>query len=334
MPLRKLIFKVTPELAGQRLDQFLAVVLPPALGVPLSKAKVRKLIMAGAVYLNRGRIRIASKIMRPNAQVEAYVDLQKLQHDATSQDQIFNMSTDRVIFEDEFLIVVDKPPGLPTQPTIDEARNNLYTAVQEFLAKREGVIKPYLGLHQRLDRDTSGVILFTKQPAANGGIAEAFAKHTIVKVYQTLAFKANSRTPANNWRVTNYLGRAANSRGKQAKYTAVTEAQGDWAQTDFTLKENLGEILWLEAQPQTGRTHQIRVHLAGQDMPILGDILYGKTIANKVNIKDSVVIPRLMLHAFSLTLTHPISQQVLTWQSPLPKDFKTCLSAYQRLAER
>ena len=112
----------------------------------------------------------------------------------------------------------------------------------------------------------------------------------------------------------------------------VHRLSGRPAHTSYRTLEVLKGFSLLEVKIQTGRTHQIRVHLAGQNMPILGDILYGNAAADKA--KDSIVIPRLMLHAFSLTVAHPISEQVLTWQSPLPNDFKTCLSAYQKLVER
>ena len=134
------------------------------------------MIVAGAVYLNGRRVRIASKELMPNATIDVYVDLNKLHSDSTQRDRAFVMTEDRILFEDPYLIVVNKPPGLPTQPTLDEARENLFTAVKKFLAQRSGksVTDTYLGLHHRLDRDTSGVILLTKSTEANPGVAELF----------------------------------------------------------------------------------------------------------------------------------------------------------------
>lgn len=318
MGLRKLSFTVTQEMASTRLDQFLAAFLPPALGEPLSKAKIRKLIVAGAVYLNRNRVRIASKPLLAKANVEVYVDLAKLKNDEPSTKDIsFTMSKEKILFEDEFLIVVDKPPGLPTQATIDEARNNLYEALKQFLSKRSNTKEPYLGIHQRLDRDTSGVILFTKNPLANKGLAEAFAEHKISKIYQAIASRPKENLPPDNWTITNYLGHIRANKGKQAKYTAVDEG-GNFAHTDFSLLEIHKNLLLVEARPKTGRTHQIRVHLSQEGMPIIGDSLYGGKLANN--------IPRMMLHAHKLTFLHPITKKEITITSNFPKDFKSCLA--------
>ncbi len=318
MGLRKLSFIVSQEMASARLDEFLATLIPPALGETLSKAKIRKLIIAGAVYLNRNRVRIASKTLIANAHVEVYVDLAKLKKDdASTKDQKFTMSKERVLFEDQFLIVVDKPPGLPTQPTVDEARNNLYEAVKGFISKRDKINQPYLGIHQRLDRDTSGVILFTKNPLANAPLAQAFASHQVSKVYQAIVSRPKYDLPINPWIIQNYLGRIRANKGKQAKYTAVSE-QGEFAQTEFSLLEAYKTILLIQAKPKTGRTHQIRVHLSEQGMPIIGDSLYGG--------RTSKTIPRMMLHAYKLTFLHPITKKEVTITSNLPEDFKQCLS--------
>src|SRR5262249_32782216 len=124
MPLRKYQFRASDLHRGLRLDQVLAEWLPQALGRPVSKAKVRKLVVAGAVYLNGHRVRIASKAILPGARIDAHIDLDRLDGDV--RDIPFTMSPEHVLFEDEFLIGVNKPPGLPTQPTLDEARTNLF----------------------------------------------------------------------------------------------------------------------------------------------------------------------------------------------------------------
>ncbi|MBI4850676.1 MAG: RluA family pseudouridine synthase [Acidobacteria bacterium] len=318
MGLRKLSFIVAKDMANSRLDQFLATLIPSALGETLSKAKIRKLIVAGAVYLNRNRVRIASKTLIANAQVEVYIDLAKLKEaDSSTKDKSFTMSAERILFEDEFLIAVNKPSGLPTQATIDEARNNLYESLKQFLAKRDKINEPYLGIHQRLDRDTSGVILFTKDPLANKGLAQAFTEHQIYKTYQAIVSRPKENLPLNNWIVKNHLGRIRANKGKQAKYTSVNQG-GDFAHTEFSLLETHKNVLLIEARPKTGRTHQIRVHLSEEAMPIIGDSLYGGKTANH--------IPRMMLHAYKLVFFHPITKKEITLISNLPEDFKKCLT--------
>lgn len=312
MPPKKILIRAGKEDDGKRLDSFLAEKLPEALAQEVSKAKVRKLVVAGAVYLNGKRVRIASKTIVGGARVEAFVDLEKLRSDGRSQDKPFEMSQKSVLFEDEWIIVVDKPPGLPTQATLDEARDNLYAAVKRFIAKRDGVAQPYVGLHHRLDRDTSGVVLFTKKAEANKPVAALFSEHLAVKVYN--AISAPGTCPA-TWEIKNHLGRADGPK-KQSKYTAVRSG-GDWAHTEFRLLEKLAQGLWIEARPKTGRTHQIRVHLSEDGKPILGDATYGYAAG----------APRLMLHAVSLTFPHPISRTELSIQSPLPEDFRRCLQS-------
>ena len=205
MALRKFALKTTQEHKGRRLDQVLSEWLPSALAQPLSKGKVRKLIVAGAVYLNGKRVRIASKELQPNAKVEAYVDLSKLHADATAQDRVFEMGANLILFEDDYLIAVNKPPGLPTQPTLDEARDNLYASLKKFMTKRDP--KAYVGLHHRLDRDTSGVVLFTKRTDINAGVAELFSSHLAVKTYNAIA-RTPQELPPENWTVKKYLAKS------------------------------------------------------------------------------------------------------------------------------
>jgi 23S rRNA pseudouridine1911/1915/1917 synthase len=320
--IQRVSLTTTPEHEGKRLDQVLADWLPSALNTPLSKAKVRKLVVAGAVYLNGKRVRIASKELRARAKIDAYVDLSKLMDDGKASDRTFEMSASQILFEDEFLIAVDKPPGLPTQPTLDEARDNLFAAVKKFLKQRDHS-DPYVGLHHRLDRDTSGVILFTKKVQANAGVAALFSGREAQKTYNALTF-APAKSSADLFEIKNYLGKAADG-GKKSRFKAVRSG-GDFAHTSFRVLQHLQGGLWIEAQPHTGRTHQIRVHLSESGMPILGDATYGG---------DLNLAPRLMLHAVNLTFEHPITHTHISIDSPLPEDFSQCLRRFtQKVAPK
>lgn len=343
-PLKKIQFEILPKERGRRLDHFLSDRLPQALGEPLSKGKVRKLIVAGAVYLNGKRVRIASKLLQSGARADVFVDPLKLKDVGPAKDKAFVMTDQDVLYEDDYLIVVNKPYGLPTQPTLDEARDNLFAAVKKFLKEREKKVDLYLGLHHRLDRDTSGVILFAKAREANAGISELFSKHLAVKTYQALAkngskirafsesnsqgvpserfSQGESQKQPQTWEVRNYLGRARLS-GKNSRVTAVRSG-GDFAHTEFKLLKVLGDVLWVEARPLTGRTHQIRVHLAEGGMPILGDRIYGGA--------DSRT-QRMLLHAACLTFTHPIHNTKISVHSPVPEDFLKCLRSLENPAD-
>lgn len=319
MALRKLSFVVAPGDADKRLDQFLAEALPSRLGEPISKTSVKRLIADGGVYLNRHRVRIASKLLRQAAQIEVYLDLAALKDPIHPGSREWVMTAERVLFEDEYLIAVDKPPGLPTQATLNDARNNLYESVRKFLAARNRVSAPYLGLHQRLDRDTSGVILLTKRKEANAGIAAAFAAHAVRKIYLALTARP-AELPPDAWTVSNHLGRMAGRGGASPRFAAVGEG-GDFAQTDFRLLEALGRALLIESRPLTGRTHQIRVHLSESGLPILGDRLYGDHRAGRERASE-ISAPRQMLHAASLSVVHPLTRAEISVVSPLPADFE------------
>lgn len=316
MALKKVTFQTLPLDGGKRIDQVLAERLPELLKGPVSKGKARKLLVAGAVYLNGRRLRIASKTVIEGAKVDVFIDFEKLAESGPSQDQVFQMSADHILFEDEYLIAVNKPPGLPTQPTLDEARDNLFAALKKFLAQRDHNPQAYVGLHHRLDRDTSGVVLFTKSTEANAGVSELFSKHIAQKTYNAISMSTSSHSISESWKVENYLGKDRESRGKRSKFTEVRTG-GDYALTEFRLLEQLqGGNCWIEAKPKTGRTHQIRVHLSEGGLPIVGDPVYGQAQ------RDG---QRLLLHAVSLTFPHPIHKNLISVQSPLPEDFVQCL---------
>lgn len=321
MALKTYRFTVPPELAKARLDDALVKLF--AKERTLSKAQVRKLIVAGAVYLNRRRVRIASKELIVGAHLEIHVDWQKLATGAQRADEPWTMTATSILYEDEWLIVVDKPPGLPTQPTLDEARSNLYARVQAFLRERERDPQAYLGLHHRLDRDTSGVILFTKKKEANRGVSEMFTEHLAQKEYRALVTGPWTAPPSGpRWEVRDYLKRAP---GKTSFFQSVRSG-GDWAHTIFEGPVDFEMKCW----PRTGRTHQIRVHLSEAGLPIVGDPLYEARWENRIRrefprrYEGELARTRLMLHAACLTFPHPISKKEVSVNSPIPKDFQTC----------
>lgn len=313
VPLRRLKLITTAEHASLRLDELLAHWLTSVLERPVSKAKVRKLIVVRAVRLNGGTVSFASQGVSPRMKIEADIDIEKLFGDSTSRDKPFELTADRILFEDEDLIAVEKPPGLPAQPTVDAARDSLFTAVSRFLRQRDGNTTPYVGVHQRLDRDTSGVVLFTKSRRVNAAVAEIFSKHLGIKSYQAITGpRRKTGSLKKDWTIKNYLGRVA-SRSKRSKYGAV--AAGEFAETAFHVLGEYPRGMWIAATPKTGRTHQIRVHLSEMGLPILGDDLYG----------EAALAPRLMLHATELVFPHPITGREISVKSPAPEDFSKCL---------
>lgn len=230
---------------------------------------------------------------------------------------------ERILFEDEWLIVVDKPAGLPTQPTLDARRASVHSTLATFLREREGG-SPYLGLQHRLDRDTSGVLLFTRDPRANAGVTALFSGKTVRKTYLALAVAGAPAPEA--WEVANHLG-IIGREGKASRFGAVRSG-GDPARTSFRIVERLSGAILVEASPHTGRTHQIRVHLAEGGHPILGDPFYGGPTRFPAGGRSAMVsVPRVMLHAAGLEFIHPMTQAELKITCPWPEDFEICRRA-------
>jgi len=302
----------TKQHQSRHLSEVLAEWLSAEFRRPISKSKIRKLIFAGAVRWNGRPIRVASKTVEPGVTLEAFIDVAKLFTDATSRDKQFELTSDRVLFEDDDLIVIDKPSGLPAHPTVDESRDNLFAAVKRFLAKRDRIVDPYLGVHQRLDRDTSGVVLFTKSERANEGIARVFSNRESMKVYQAITVAPRAKIPK-EWTIKNSLGKISKT-SKRGRYGAVTSG-GQPAETSFRVIAQNARSTWIEAVPKTGRTHQIRVHLAEYGLPILGDDLYGPEYVRGM-------APRLLLHSAQLKFLHPITGREISVKSPLPSEFR------------
>jgi RluA family pseudouridine synthase len=317
--IKKVRLIARPAHRSKRLDDVLVEWLPNVLGRNVSKSKVRKLIMAGAVWLNGKPVRSAAKPLFPGAAIEARIDLTRFFEDSTSRDKAFEVTAAHILYEDEDLIVADKPAGLPAQQTVDAARDSLFAAVKRFLSKRDRIEEPYVGVHHRLDYDTSGLVLFTKSRRVNAAVAELFSEHKVLKTYQALTAPTSGKLET-QWTITNHLGEVG-TRTKRTRYGSVPSG-GAFAETSFRLLAEYPRGIWLEAIPKTGRTHQIRVHLSEYGLPILGDDLYGA--------KDEEVnklAPRLMLHATELAFHHPLTRQPIRIESPLPGDFRKCLTA-------
>lgn len=299
-----------------RLDEYLASKLSEILGTTVSKSRSRALIMAGAVYLNGARVRIASKPVFRNAEIKVAIDEEKLFSTTADPRKQWIFDQSWILFEDEGLIALNKPYGLPTQPTIDEARANLYKLTYEFLKDRDGP-HAYLGLHHRLDRDTSGVVLMTKKKELNLGVAELFSAHRIEKTYIAVV-EIQERSSGSNptvlkgeeWVVKNYVGKLKKGPREKIQKWGQVKSGGDFAETHFQLIRESKNRAWILCKPKTGRTHQIRVHLSEMGLPIVSDPLYGRRGEG-----------RMLLHAWKLVFRHPIDQQEVLIEAPVPKEF-------------
>lgn len=309
--LRRLQTRIGPDEEGRRLDDVVAACLGTRLGRVCSRSAVRRMIMAGAVSVAGRPVRRPGLLLSLGAALELRVRPHALEAEGPTEPP--SPAALRVLYEDDALLAVDKPAGVPTVPTADPRRPHLVGLVKEWLARREegssttSEGEPYLGVHQRLDRDTSGVVLFARDRAANKGLAEAFAAHTVLKIYHAITRRPSS-PPRGPWTVENRLGPAG--RGKGPRIASVPSG-GQVARTEFkVLAAGPGGLL-VEARPRTGRKHQVRVHLSEASLPILGDRLYG----------GGGGVSRVMLHAARLAFVHPLSGHEIVIESPDPPDF-------------
>jgi len=311
-------WRVAPSQAGRRLADVLASWVGEALGRPVPMARIRALVAARGVRVNGEVPRTAGQPVRAGQRVEALVRPELLRPRAIATDRPFRLTSSAILFHDGALLAVDKPPGLPTHATADPSRPSLVGHVERFL--REAASRPYVAVHQRLDRDTSGVVLFAIDPRANEALARAFSGRAVEKTYVALTARP-AAAPRRGLRVSVPLSAPGPKGGRRV---AVGGEGAKPAETAVVVREVLAQALLVEARPLTGRKHQVRAHLAHAGMPILGDPVYGDAGGRA---------PRLMLHARRLALSHPLTGEPLAIESPLPADFEAVLSRL-RSAER
>ncbi len=322
----------TTEVRGVRLDEFLMQNIHREISrttkiEPLSKSKIRRLIMAGAVHLDNRPVRIPSLMLVRGSSITVVVDVDRLCHEKNCNDIAFELSADRILYEDQYLIVVNKPAGLPTEGTVVESRDHLCAAVKRYIEKRDGVPDQYIGLHHRLDRETSGVILFSKDRTVNRGLHDIFLNHTAQKTYLAICHRPddnNMKSLHREFIIENCLSRIS-IMSSRAKWGSVKDG-GEPAITNISILEENRFYLLVKAVPFTGRTHQIRVHLSEYGLPILGDTLYGGESSLK-----NVPFLRAMLHAESLVFPHPITNRKITVRAALPGDFKLAIKSLNSL---
>lgn len=287
----------------------------------ITNSKIRRLILSGSVSVNGRECRRPAFELRGKSVICVNFEAEKFFFEKQPDDIDFVMGESDVLFENESLIFVNKPAFLPVEQTVTKNRRNLHDAVVDFLWRRNPALRnaPYVGIMHRLDRETSGVILFTKSRAVNKAVHELFANHAFTKIYYAVVEKtdvAENRDAAENVRlgksafvgqklrvgknafagqelrvgraftVENYLGRVS-AKSASGKWGSVSKASGGlYAKTDFRIVREVcveGKSCWLlECALYTGRTHQIRVHLSESGLPILGDVLYGGSSAKRI----------------------------------------------------
>jgi 23S rRNA pseudouridine955/2504/2580 synthase len=302
-------FTIGPDAEGQRLDNFL---LRVAKGVP--KSHVYRVVRSGEVRVNKGRVgadyRLAAgdRVRVPPMRADAAAP--RAAPPAPAQ-------MPPILYEDEHLIVIDKPAGLAAHGGSGIAHG----LIERVRAARPH--QPFLELAHRLDRETSGLLLLAKSRRALVGLHELLRAGRVDKRYLALVAgdwvndRQHVRLP-----LTKYVTRAGERR-------VSVDAEGAASHTIFTLRQRYRRFSLLEAELRTGRTHQIRVHLAHLGFPIAGDDKYGDFELNKALARADARprLDRMFLHAGSLRLAHPVGGQPLLFESPLPPECSAFLKA-------
>ncbi|WP_066518669.1 RluA family pseudouridine synthase [Sphingobium cloacae] len=295
--------------AGMRLDRALADLLPD-----LSRERLKALILDG-------RITSGGRTSNPSAKVAAgqcfTVTLPPpVEAEAAAQDIPL-----AIVHEDADLIVVDKPAGLVVHPAVGNLDGTLVNALLHHCRGRlsgiGGVARP--GIVHRIDKDTSGLLVVAKTDKAHEGLARQFKDHSIERLYAAIVYGV----PApGNGKVDTWIGRSDVDRKKMAVHR---EGRGKHAVTHYRTVERLAGAALVECRLETGRTHQVRVHMAHIGHPLIGDAVYGRDRKGFKSILETLGFKRQALHARTLGFIHPVTGESLRFESVLPADMQELL---------
>jgi 23S rRNA pseudouridine1911/1915/1917 synthase len=307
---------------GKRLDQYLVDRFPA-----YSRSVIQRVIEADAVTVN-GRDTKPSYHVKKGDHIRVW--LPQLSDDVPEPEPI----PLEVIYEDEFFIVVNKPPGMVVHPAKGHWRGTLVNALQyhfQQLSQMAGPHRP--GIVHRLDRDTSGVIVVAKDDMAHANLAAQFERRSVRKEYLAITCGVLDRD-------SDFIERPLGPHPTHRERMAIraTEDGGKQALSYYEVAERFDGFTLVRIYPKTGRTHQIRVHLTHVGNPILADYAYGgrrslwlgEVSAAAAQEPNRVLIDRQALHASRIWLNHPRIREPMEFEAPLPQDFRHTLEALRR----
>lgn len=298
---------VTPHHLPDRLDLYLM-----KRGLPFSRSRIQKLILEEQIRVN-GRPAKASYRVRDGDQIEICIPPPaplELIPEAISLD---------VVYEDESLLIVNKVAGMVVHPAPGHDQGTLVHALLHHCKDLTGIGgRERPGIVHRLDKDTSGIMVVAKTDEAHQRISKQFKHHTIDRRYLALVC---GKIAKKTGKVILPIGRDRIDRKKISSRTSHPRE----AETRFTVRESFRSATYLEVYPQTGRTHQIRVHLSHLGHPIIGDKVYGGRPVRAFELQ----VGRQMLHAERLGFIHPTTGERVTFSAPLPSDMQQLLELLQ-----
>ena len=286
-----------------------------------SRTQIKTLILNGNVSLDEKEIKDPSYITKENENYFINIILkQETKHSAENIDL-------NIIFEDEDLIVINKPPNLVMHPAPGNESGTLVNALMYYtnnqLSNIDDNARP--GIVHRLDKDTSGILVVAKNNNVHINLAEQFKEHTISRRYKAIVWG----TP-DNQSIEGYIER---NRKNRKKMSLNNKGFGKYSKTDIKLEKTFGIASLVDCHLHTGRTHQIRLHLTSKNSPIIGDKIYGKSKINQFG-KDKNTFNKFMilknferqaLHAYHLGFDHPTSKKRMDFDIEIPEDFKNLI---------
>lgn len=305
--MQKYVFTIEEESCGVRIDIFLSEQIEN-----VSRSYAQKLIVDNCVLVN-------NKEIKPNYKLKCkdIIDITIPDPKELSVSADHNIKLE-ILFEDSDIIVINKPQGLVVHPAPGNYEGTLVNALMshcgDSLSEINGVIRP--GIVHRIDKDTSGVLVVAKNNISHISLAKQIKDHTVTRKYIAIV---NGNIKEQQGTINAPIGRHAINRKKMT----VTEKASREAVTHFLVLERFGDYTLIEAKLETGRTHQIRVHMAYIKHPVLGDSVYGPKKC-KFNLKGQV------LHAKILGFIHPTKNKYVEFQAPNPKYFDNIIEILRK----
>jgi len=320
------IFSIKEEDSGNRLDVTLTKLI-----TDFTRSNLKKIIELKRVKINNSVEKSPSKKLKTDDVIEI---------DLISNEEIKILPAKiklNIVHEDKDILIINKPAGMVVHPGAGNYKNTLVNALvykyKNKLSDINGITRP--GIVHRIDKETSGLLVIAKNNKAHANLGKQFSDHTIQRTYQALAWGV--LRPLNG-KIETLIGRSRKNR----QLMSVTEITGKKSITNYqTVKvfniKDIPKISFVECKLETGRAHQIRVHMAYKGSPLLGDQQYGKKNIRfkKINeeFEDKLrILNRQALHAKTLAFIHPISKKLISFESQLPKDFKKILDLLNKLS--
>ena len=299
--MNEIVMEITPEMEGERIDKCISNYLES-----LSRSYIQKIIKDGKAYVNDAVVKANYKVKVDDKVQFEIPDCEE--PDIPPQDIPLD-----ILYEDKDILIVNKPKDMVVHPAPGHYEETLVNAImfhcKDELSGINGVLRP--GIVHRIDKDTTGSIIICKNDEAHRKIAQQLKEHSITRKYRAIVY---GRIMEEEGTVNAPIGRHPTDRKKMA----INEKNGKPAVTHYKVLERFDKYTYIECQLETGRTHQIRVHMTSIGHPLLGDEVYG-------NAKCPFKLEGQTLHAMTIGFIHPTTGEYVEYEAPLPEYFEHLL---------